>query len=54
VEVPAGETLVFLSGMAAPVSDPKAPKDSTAAYGDTKPQAIGALTAVFTRTRRPV
>jgi enamine deaminase RidA (YjgF/YER057c/UK114 family) len=46
VEVPAGKTLVFLSGMVPPVSDPKAPKDSTAAYGDTKTQTIGALNAI--------
>ncbi len=46
VEVPAGKTLVFLSGMVAPVSDPKAPKDSPAAYGDTKTQTIGALNAI--------
>jgi enamine deaminase RidA (YjgF/YER057c/UK114 family) len=46
VEVPAGKTLVFLSGMVPPVSDPKAPKDSIAAYGDTKMQTIGALTSI--------
>ena len=46
VEVPAGKTLVFLSGMVPPVSDPKAPKDSPAAYGDTKTQTVGALTTI--------
>jgi enamine deaminase RidA (YjgF/YER057c/UK114 family) len=46
VEVPSGKTLVFLSGMVPPVADPKAPKDSTAAYGDTKTQTIGALNAI--------
>ena len=46
VEVPAGKTLVFLSGMVPPVSDPKAPKNSPAAYGDTKTQTIGALNAI--------
>jgi enamine deaminase RidA (YjgF/YER057c/UK114 family) len=46
VEVPAGKTLVFLSGMVPPVADPKAPKDSAAAYGDTKTQTIGALTQI--------
>jgi enamine deaminase RidA (YjgF/YER057c/UK114 family) len=46
VEVPAGKTLVFLSGMVSPVSDPNAPKDSPAAYGDTKTQTVGALTAI--------
>src|SRR5579862_5356035 len=46
VEVPPGKTLVFLSGIVPPVADPKAPKDSTAAYGDTKAQTIGALTQI--------
>jgi enamine deaminase RidA (YjgF/YER057c/UK114 family) len=46
VEVPAGKTLVFLSGMVAPVADPKAAKDSIAAYGDTKTQTIGALNTI--------
>jgi enamine deaminase RidA (YjgF/YER057c/UK114 family) len=46
VEVPAGKTLVFLSGMVPPVSDPKSPKDSIAAYGDTKTQTIGALNQI--------
>ncbi|RDS79324.1 hypothetical protein DWU98_18530 [Dyella monticola] len=46
VEVPAGKSIVFLSGMVAPVIDPKAAKDSVAAYGDTKTQTIDALTAI--------
>ena len=46
VEIPAGKTLVFLSGMVPPVADSKAPKDSIAAYGDTKTQTIGALTSI--------
>jgi enamine deaminase RidA (YjgF/YER057c/UK114 family) len=46
VEIPAGKTLVFLSGMVPPVADPKAAKDSIAAYGDTKTQTIGALTSI--------
>jgi len=46
VEVPAGKTLVFLSGMVPPVADPKAPKGSSAAYGDTKTQTIGALNQI--------
>ncbi|MGO9036914.1 MAG: RidA family protein [Steroidobacteraceae bacterium] len=46
VEVPAGKTLVYLSGMVPPVADPKAAKDSMAAYGDTKTQALGALNAI--------
>jgi enamine deaminase RidA (YjgF/YER057c/UK114 family) len=46
VEVPPGKTLVYLSGMVPPVVDPKSPKDSIAAYGDTKTQTVGALTAI--------
>jgi enamine deaminase RidA (YjgF/YER057c/UK114 family) len=46
VEVPSGKTLVYLSGTVAPVADPKAAKDSVAAYGDTKTQTIGALNAI--------
>jgi enamine deaminase RidA (YjgF/YER057c/UK114 family) len=46
VEIPAGKTLVFVSGTVPPVADAKAPKDSIAAYGDTKTQTIGALTNI--------
>ncbi|HTV96454.1 MAG TPA: RidA family protein [Steroidobacteraceae bacterium] len=52
VEVPAGKTLVFLSGMVPPVIDPKSPKDSIAAYGDTKTQTIGALNAIKAQLER--
>ncbi|MBL6750268.1 MAG: RidA family protein [Nevskia sp.] len=43
VEVPAGRNLVFVSGQTPPVVDATAPKDSVAAYGDTKTQTIGVL-----------
>lgn len=46
VEVPADKTLVFVSGMVPPVVDTKAPKESPAAYGDTRTQTIGALSAI--------
>ncbi len=46
VEVPPGKTLVFLSGMVPPAIDTKSPKDSIAAYGDTKTQTIGALNVI--------
>jgi enamine deaminase RidA (YjgF/YER057c/UK114 family) len=46
VEVPPGKTLVFVSGTVPPVLDAHAPKDSIAAYGDTKTQTIGALTSI--------
>ncbi|MFC4765103.1 RidA family protein [Dyella koreensis] len=46
VEVPAGKATVYVSGNVPPVVDAKAPKDSVAAYGDTKTQTIGVLTAI--------
>ncbi|MDM4765470.1 RidA family protein [Pelomonas sp. SE-A7] len=46
VEVPAGRTLVFLSGAVPPVVDDKAPAGSLAAYGDTKLQTQGTLAAI--------
>src|SRR3954467_15812254 len=46
VEVPSGKTLVFLSGAVPPVSDANAPKDTPAAFGDTKTQTIGVLTSI--------
>lgn len=46
VEVPAGKTLVFLSGVVPPVADAKAAKGSLEAYGDTKTQTIGVLTSI--------
>lgn len=46
VEVPAGKTLVFLSGAVPPVADANAPKDTPQAYGDTKTQTVGVLTSI--------
>lgn len=46
VEVPAGSTMVYLSGMVPPVVDAKAAKDSVAAYGDTRTQTIGVLKSI--------
>ena len=46
VEVPAGKATVYVSGHVPPVVDPKAPKDSVAAYGNTETQTIGVLTAI--------
>jgi enamine deaminase RidA (YjgF/YER057c/UK114 family) len=48
VEVPAGKTLVFLSGTVAPAVDTSAAKDSIQAYGDTKTQTIGILKNIQT------
>ena len=46
VEVPAGKATVYVSGNVPPVVDTKAPKDTAAAYGDTKTQTVGVLTAI--------
>ena len=46
VEIPAGKATIYVSGNVPPVVDPKAAKDSVAAYGDTKTQTIGVLTAI--------
>jgi enamine deaminase RidA (YjgF/YER057c/UK114 family) len=46
VEVPAGKTIVYLSGTVPPPIDDKADKTSVAAYGDTKTQTAGALRTI--------
>jgi enamine deaminase RidA (YjgF/YER057c/UK114 family) len=46
VEIPAGQTLVFLSGQGADIADKNAAKDSIAAYGDTKTQTLNTLTKI--------
>ena len=46
VEVPAGSTLVFLSGVVPTAIDAKAAKDSVAAYGDTKTQTVSVLKSI--------
>ena len=43
IEVPAGASTVYLSGMGAPVQDKKADPKSLAAYGDTQAQTYAAL-----------
>ena len=43
VEIPAGKSLVFLSGMVPPVADKDAPKGSVASYGDTQAQTVAVL-----------
>jgi enamine deaminase RidA (YjgF/YER057c/UK114 family) len=43
VEVPAGTTLVFHSGITPTPTDPKAPEGSAAYWGDTKTQALSAF-----------
>ncbi|MDE7548348.1 RidA family protein [Acetobacter fabarum] len=43
IEVPSGSSTIYLSGMGAPVIDPKAAQKSLAAYGDMATQTQGAL-----------
>jgi len=43
VEVPSGHSLVFVSGAGPDVADASAPKESPAAYGDTKTQTASTL-----------
>ena len=46
VEVPAGKTLVFLSGMVPTVADPAATPNTVAAYGDTHTQTVAVLKVI--------
>jgi enamine deaminase RidA (YjgF/YER057c/UK114 family) len=46
VEVPAGATTLYVSGMGADVADAKAPAMTLAAYGDTEAQTTSALTKI--------
>ncbi len=46
VEIPAGKTTVYLSGAVPRPIDPTAPKDSPAAYGDTKAQTVSVLSQI--------
>lgn len=46
VEVPAGKTTVHVSGQVPTVVDDKAPKNTVAAFGDTKAQTVSVLKAI--------
>jgi enamine deaminase RidA (YjgF/YER057c/UK114 family) len=46
VEVPAGKTTVYVSGMTPAVADPKAPPNTFAAYGDTRTQTLSVLNTI--------
>lgn len=52
VEVPAGRATVYLSGFGPLVIDPKAEKNSLAAFGDTKTQTASTLAAVGAALKR--
>ena len=43
VEIPSGQSLVFVSGAGPDIADKSADKDSPAAYGDTKTQTLSTL-----------
>lgn len=46
VEIPAGKATVYVSGKVPAVVDTSAPKDSAAAYGDTKAQTVSVLNQI--------
>lgn len=46
VEIPAGKATVYVSGKVPAVVDASAPKDSAAAYGDTKAQTVSVLNQI--------
>ncbi|MGY2051062.1 RidA family protein [Methylobacterium sp. JK268] len=52
VEVPAGRTTVYVSGAVPPVLDEAAPKNTVAAYGDTRTQASSVLKAIDATLKR--
>jgi enamine deaminase RidA (YjgF/YER057c/UK114 family) len=52
VEVPAGKTVVYLSGTVPPRADDAADANSIAAFGDTKAQTVGVLNAIDRNLKR--
>ncbi len=46
VEIPSGNSIVFLSGQGPDIADKTAAKESAAAYGDTKAQTLNTLTKI--------
>ena len=46
VEVPAGKTIVYVSGMVPRVTNEQSPRNSTASFGDTKAQTVSVLQAI--------
>ena len=46
VEVPAGKTTVYVSGMVPRVTNEQAPRNSIASFGDTKTQTVSVLQAI--------
>ena len=52
VEIPAGKSMVYFSGMVAPVADNDAPKGSVASYGNTEAQTIAVLKRIEAQLAR--
>jgi enamine deaminase RidA (YjgF/YER057c/UK114 family) len=46
VEVPAGKTIVYLSGMVPRITNEQAARNSIAAFGDTKAQTVSVLQTI--------
>jgi enamine deaminase RidA (YjgF/YER057c/UK114 family) len=51
VEIPAGQSVIFLSGAGPQLLDKAAPGETPAAYGDTKTQTISTLNAIATNLK---
>jgi enamine deaminase RidA (YjgF/YER057c/UK114 family) len=51
VEIPAGPSLIFLSGAGPQLLDKSAPGETPAAYGDTKTQTISTLNTIATNLK---
>ena len=46
VEIPAGKTTVYVSGMVPRVTNEQAPRNSIASFGDTRTQTVSVLQAI--------
>jgi enamine deaminase RidA (YjgF/YER057c/UK114 family) len=51
VEIPAGQSVIFLSGAGPQLLDKTAPGETPAAYGDTKTQTVSTLNAIATNLK---
>ncbi|WP_267427052.1 RidA family protein [Methylobacterium sp. GC_Met_2] len=52
IEVPAGHATVYLSGFGPAVADPKAEKNTLAAFGDTRTQTASTLASIEAALKR--
>jgi enamine deaminase RidA (YjgF/YER057c/UK114 family) len=51
VEIPAGQSVIFLSGAGPQLLDKTAPGETPAAYGDTKTQTVSTLNTIATNLK---